>query len=753
MRKNSKDSSLNVLPKCLALATALALAGSAGAANTNWIAFNDHNPGPLTGPNVTVYNMRGLTDNPPQPIFGQLTNVLTGEGVNAYLVASATASPDYFGSISYPDAGTPAYNLFNGKVDLGNANSAIGIRSSSGSTVTLTFTNLDPGKLYVFRGTVVRGNNYVRRWTLASIRGTLGYVDAHTAGVSTMANFPTGTMTNGQASFNAGENRATGAVVGWDDIQPAPNGTFLVKCEQYVDSPLPNGQTPDLGVYGYAFAGIMLAETGEPTPLGITVQPAALTLVEQFRALNISLTTTGSSPRFQWYKDTLPISGATARNYTVAQAALSDTGNYFCIATNVLNSVTSMVAHVTVYADTNKPTVVRAIGTTPTTFSVYFNEPVDPASAVDSFNSFIDQGLAIAMAVVAPNNPSRVDFTLSSPMTLGSTYMYSAFLDTGAILDVALNEIDRAHGSASFVAQYYDGNLETVRNLPTNGMRALGTLTSRGFDLRVVQVATNKILTGNFNNLVLMERLLANTAIDAATTQPHVNIAPVPCLIEPGTINYNKDAPAVVGTAHLGATRQFPGIVALQPGAVVENLLIEAVAYVELQPGIHRWGVNSDDGFRVTLATSAFDSAFTFGEFNGGRGAGDTVMDFNVTQAGLYPIRLIYEEGNGGASVEFWSVDLLTSLTTYVGINDAAGAHSFRHVAPSLTITPSGANDVICWPAGNAAYCLQSTPSLTSPITWTEVTANVIRTAGGNCVTVPNGAANKFYRLILKPIP
>ena len=160
--------------------------------------------------------------------------------------------------------------------------------------------------------------------------------------------------------------------------------------------------------------------------------------------------------------------------------------------------------------------------------------------------------------------------------------------------------------------------------------------------------------------------------------------------------------------------------------------------------------MNSDDGFRVSLATSAFDSAFVFGQFNGGRGAADTVMDFNVTQAGLYPIRLIFEEGNGGASVEFSSVDLLTSLTTFVGINDTGGVPAYRPLPPSLTITPSGGNVVLCWPARNAAYCLQCTSDLTPTITWTDVTAPVTRNASGNCVTLPGSAASRFYRLVLK---
>jgi hypothetical protein len=761
MRRSSQDSHLNLRTVVLALATALSLVGSAGAVTTNWIAFNDHNPTTPPGssavdwntaPNVTTYNMLGVGPNPPQPTAGPLTNFITGEELTAHVVVTANGVPDYFGAISYPNPGTLASNLFFRKVDLGNANSAIGCRHQGGNVpdtgTMITFTNLDPTKLYVFRATAVRGNNYLDRWTTASLVGAVSFTDAHSAGVFT----GTGSLTNGQATWNSGENRAVGAVVGWDDIQPSAEGTFSITCRQNADNPLPNGMPPQLNNYGYAFCGFMLAETGEPSPLGITVQPPALTQVEQFRPFSISITTTGSSPVFQWYKNNSQIPGATRRTYTVNQADIVlDTADYFCIVTNFLNSVTSTVAHVNVYADTNAPTVVRAIATSPTTISVYFSEALGP-SVLDPLNSELDQGFGFVDPVtINTNNPRRVDFNVVSPLTLGATYVYTA-LD-GSVLDLAGNPIDNTRNTASFRAQFYDGNLDTLRDLPTAGMRPLGSLTNRGFDLRLVQVATNKLAPGSFNNLLFVEQLLAGTLIDPVTSLPHVNIAPVPCTNEPGTINYNKDAPAtVVAPAHLGPTRPFPGVEALQPGNVIEGLAMEALCYVEFQPGIYRLGVNSDDDFRVALGTSAFDpNYFLLGEFAGaGRAAADTPFDFNVTQAGLYPIRLLYDEGAGGASIEFWSVDLLVSTNTFVGINDPAGLPAFRPPPPSLAITPAGASITLCWPAANAPYCLQSAPSLTQPIAWTDVAGPVARNAAGNCVTIPNGGSNRFYRLVLK---
>ncbi len=383
-----KTKTMHHITRTLLLAAALSITTRLAAAEavTNWAAFNDYVPSATTHPNANVYNLRGVAGTPPEPVAGFLKDFVTGAPTPAYIIAEATGAPDFFGAISYPNAGTPAYNLFNGIVDLGNNNSAIGIRSSANTTVTLTFSNLNPSQRYIFRGTAVRGNSYVRRWTLASLRGAASFTDAHTMGVYTMANFPTGTMTNGQAAYNSGENRAEGALVGWDNIDPGPDGVFTIKCEQYVDTPLPNGQTPDLGAYGYAFAGIYLAEVGAPTPAMITANPPANVTIEQDRALNLTANAQGApAPTFQWYKGNVEVPGATARTYYVTNAQPSDSGDYYVVAVNSLNRATSTVSHVTVFLDTNGPVLLSAKADDSfQRITLRWNEPVSPGPASES---------------------------------------------------------------------------------------------------------------------------------------------------------------------------------------------------------------------------------------------------------------------------------------------------------------------------------------------------------------------------------
>lgn len=92
-----------------------------------------------------------------------------------------------------------------------------------------------------------------------------------------------------------------------------------------------------------------------------------------------------------------------------------------------------------------------------------------------------------------------------------------------------------------------------------------------------------------------------------------------------------------------------------------EYYVVEVTTYLQLQPGVYRMGVNSDDGFKVSVAPGQpSPTGMTLGLFDGGRGASDTEFDFFVSEAGYYPFRLLYWQGTGGASCEWYTVDLET---------------------------------------------------------------------------------------------
>ncbi len=61
-----------------------------------------------------------------------------------------------------------------------------------------------------------------------------------------------------------------------------------------------------------------------------------------------------------------------------------------------------------------------------------------------------------------------------------------------------------------------------------------------------------------------------------------------------------------------------------------------------------------------------------------------------------------------------------------------------------ISIGQSGGNLVLSWPASSVGFTLQATPSLTPPVTWT----NVPDTSGTNTIQIPIGSGTSFFRLV-----
>ncbi len=114
---------------------------------------------------------------------------------------------------------------------------------------------------------------------------------------------------------------------------------------------------------------------------------------------------------------------------------------------------------------------------------------------------------------------------------------------------------------------------------------------------------------------------------------------------------YGENSPVVnyVNTgsgSHYGNDRSVPGFTT---GADQEDYALEAVGTVSIPaPGYWSFGVNSDDGFRVTIGSYVVLCDCL-------RGPGDTVQSFNFPAAGEYPLRLVFFERGGGSEVELYA--------------------------------------------------------------------------------------------------
>ncbi|MBN1127683.1 MAG: immunoglobulin domain-containing protein [Chitinispirillaceae bacterium] len=112
------------------------------------------------------------------------------------------------------------------------------------------------------------------------------------------------------------------------------------------------GALDDIRIYNRALSASDVNElyTYNPsTPPSITTQPASLS-VSEGQSATFSIVATGNpAPTYQWRRNGSNISGATSTSYTIASAAMTDSGAAFsCVVSNSGGSVTSNNAVLTV---------------------------------------------------------------------------------------------------------------------------------------------------------------------------------------------------------------------------------------------------------------------------------------------------------------------------------------------------------------------------------------------------------------------
>ena len=162
------------------------------------------------------------------------------------------------------------------------------------------------------------------------------------------------------------------------------------------------------------------------------------------------------------------------------------------------------------------------------------------------------------------------------------------------------------------------------------GAQGLGfSSTPEGFSVRVVR---SWYQPGNVAG--------AETILSTPSYQDSIETEKAPA------VNYYNSG----GDGHYGDNRTFPG---MTMGSDANNFAVEATARIVIPTaGPWTFGVNSDDGFRLTVSNAA---ASFMVEFDGTRGPGDSFDTFDVPEAGAYDLRLVFFEAGGGAGVELFA--------------------------------------------------------------------------------------------------
>jgi hypothetical protein len=490
---------------------------------------------------------------------------------------------------------------------------------------------------------------------------------------------------------------------------------------------IPTGGNDQGAEAGEAISGTVAPSRFATTGFGAVPAGAAGTLSINQNLSNVSseanrqvtLTVGASAPNspyicYQWQRSDdngvtfNDIPDATRATYvTPYLTQADDNGDIYRVVTGIPGtSITSATARLTVTADVTAPRITRIVPISPTQIAVYFSEPMPPpSSATDAFSYEIDQGVQVGEALQNPTNVLRVDLTLSAPMTVGNTYLFRGSTPLTQLVDPSGNAVNPNPTLISFQSLNFTGNPDAIVDLPTNSRRPIGSLTQRGFAVRVVQIGAAIV-----NQISIAEQMLSGQYIDAGTGQPYPNLAATPNFTEANVVDYYGNG---TDTGHVLPNAAIPGL----PSTAV-NFALEVLTYLELQPGLYRMGVNSDDNFRVSPATRVTDpnNAITIGTFDGsgGRAQGDTFFEFSVPEAGLYPFRLVFEQGTGGWGLEWFVQSMIDSSFTLVNGTDEIKAF-VPSTAPRLNVARNAGNVTISWTESGT---LQQASEIAGP--WTD---------------------------------
>lgn len=306
-------------------------------------------------------------------------------------------------------------------------------------------------------------------------------------------------------------------------------------------------------------------------------------------------------------------------------------------------------------------------------------------------------------ATITDSALSKIDINKPITVTIDGTTVAATKSKTGADTSLAYASAAPnfyAPGNHEVVIRATDtnnNNVELTRTVVTSNY----TLLSESWKAAAGQVDTttpsflafvHQINFGRYpgdSNLTpLPERQLYNGYFDGAINAIAANVAipgeqPDGTTVVQGPLNWDQDA---AQQGNFGGETLIPGI----PGTTssTDNIVGEIFTWLQLPAGTTRLGVNSDDGFTVSFGSTALDhfTRVKAGEFNGGRGASDTTFDIAVPSAGLYPVRLLWWEGGGGANLEFFSV---RADGTKVLINDTVEADAIKGYHLGLPLVPS----------------------------------------------------------------
>ena len=329
-----------------------------------------------------------------------------------------------------------------------------------------------------------------------------------------------------------------------------------------------------------------------------------------------------------------------------------------------------------------------------------------PGSSTDTITPAIDVAIQNKDTTVVPSSVTlAVNGSAATPQVTtvsdGATVHYAlASLPTSG----AMNTATLVYKDNLGVSQTNTWSFTITYSGLDPSARVAGAGKDRGLKVRVVQAPD----VGE-NSLDRAEQQLAAGSAIAKLSDTTVVAS---------SINYSQNAID-------GGTDGFFDGDAVIPGQTVDNgndnFAMEITGYLDLPAGIVHFGVNCDDGYKLTIAANPLPNVTPILFHNGG--PANETGDIVVPQAGLYPYRFVWYERTGGAHVEWFTVNPTTGTRTL--LNTTGSVASYVSItAPTLTVESA---DTVA-----GAYTA-------------EAGAQVNNTA--KTITLTRNTASRFYRI------
>lgn len=222
--------------------------------------------------------------------------------------------------------------------------------------------------------------------------------------------------------------------------------------------------------------------------------------------------------------------------------------------------------------------------------------------------------------------------------------------------------------------------------------------------------------------------------------------------------------PVDVSLADLG----IPGFAADgNPLANENSSALEILTFVQFPTaGMYTMVVASDDGFRVQTGANARDLfSERLGQFDGGRGVdAGTAFDVYVEEPGIYPMRLMWENGDGGAGVEWHALNADGTRSLIGDASDPKALKAYRtstatlpyvaRVTPSMGATGAHARPDLSVDIANASGLDAATVQLSldgAALTTTRTTTGGVLTAKASVPTTLASGSTHTARLTYTP--